>query len=240
MKKTLLPMVAVMAIFSGSQVNATIYTDAAADLNVSPGDNLSGFTFLDITSVEVNNTATDLIFKLNLTGDPVATDWGKYTIGFDTTAGGAVTGNGWSRPINMSSGMDYWVGSWVDSGNGAELYAYTGSWGLTEATYNGPPNNDISISKNSSSVTITTPFANLGLIIGNSFTFDVFTTAGGGSDSAVDALSDPSVSITTWGGPYTSGSTLSYTLTPVPEPSQLAFLGLGAAALGGYLFRRRS
>ena len=71
----------------------------------------------------MTNTTTDLIFKINLNGDPTVggQDWGKYTIGIDSTAGGDTTGDGWARPISISSGMDYWVGSWVDSGNGAQI-----------------------------------------------------------------------------------------------------------------------
>ena len=82
----------------------------AATYNDSTGDILPTASIMDITSVEVNSTTTDLIFKINLAGDPVATDWGKYRIALDTTAGGDYAGNGWSRPISMS-GMDYWVGS---------------------------------------------------------------------------------------------------------------------------------
>jgi hypothetical protein len=197
---------------------------------------------LDITSVEVNNTATDLIFKINLVGDPVATDWGKYMIGINTGVGPNDTaGNAWSRPISASYGINYWIGSWADWGNGAELYNYVPGWTLSEATYNAPPNNDITFSKDTSSVTVTTLLSNLGLTPGSSFQFDVFTSGGTGTDSAVDALNNPGVSITDWPGPYNSGvaTPSSYTVTAVPEPSLLAFVGLSGVAMGGYLFRRR-
>ena len=36
---------------------------------------------LDISSVEVNHTASALTFKISLMGDPVATTWGEYLIG---------------------------------------------------------------------------------------------------------------------------------------------------------------
>ena len=77
---------------------ATTYNDATGD-GALVG---TGGGILDISSVEVNNTLTDLIFKINLAGNPVATDWGKYMIGLDTTAGGDSAGNGWGRPINRS------------------------------------------------------------------------------------------------------------------------------------------
>src|SRR6266513_2629556 len=93
------------------QTNAATYTDTVGDATVGGALGPPGSQILDITSVEVNNTATDLIFKINLNGDPTAggQDWGKYTIGIDSTAGGDTTGDGWARPISMSSGMDYWV-----------------------------------------------------------------------------------------------------------------------------------
>ena len=54
-------------------------------------------------------------------------------------------------------------------------------------------------------------------------------------DSAIDALANPNVSVTGWGGPYTSDSTngvLSYTV--VPAPGAVALLGLA-----GLMARRR-
>src|SRR5437016_2861695 len=125
--KTLPLLVSGAAILMGTlSAPAPIYVDTTGD--TFPG--VGGGGILDITSVEVNNTATDLIFKINLAGDPTVTDWGKYMIGIDSAPGGDPTGDGWNRPIGMSSGMDYWVGSWVDGSYGAEIYKYTGAWGL--------------------------------------------------------------------------------------------------------------
>ena len=120
--KTFILTTAVVATL-GFSAHATTYLDTTGDTFTGAGGGI-----LDITSVEVNNNATDLIFKINVAGDPVATDWGKYMIGIDSVAGGDTAGDGWARPISMPSGMDYWVGSWVDSGNGAQLWQYTGAW----------------------------------------------------------------------------------------------------------------
>jgi len=196
----------------------------------STGETISS-GILDITSVDVNNTATALTFKINLAGDPVATDWGKYMIGIDSAAGGDAAGNGWGRPIGMASGMDYWVGSWVDFGNGSEIRKWTGAWNLQSATYN--PNPDaLSISKDNSSVTVTFNFAGLGLAAGNAFTFDVYTSGGGGGDGAIDALGNPAQSIANWGDAYNSGANVrSYTIQVVPEPATGLLLGLGSLIL---------
>ncbi len=211
---------------------AATYSDPTGDVFTGAGGGI-----LDITSVEVNSTTTDLIFKINLASDPVATDWGKYMIALDTTAGGDTVGNGWGRPISMPSGMDYWVGSWVDSGNGAEIRNFTGTWPVQSATYNPNPDN-LSVSKDTSSVTVQFAFAGLGLAPGSSFVFDVFSSGGGGGDSAVDALSVATPSIGDWGTPFASQSTLSFTIPQVPEPTSLALLGLGSLALINRMRRR--
>ena len=57
-------------------------------------------------------------------------------VGIDSVTGGATSGNGWGRPISMSGGMDYWIGSWADSGTGQEVYHYSGSsWTKDRASY---------------------------------------------------------------------------------------------------------
>jgi hypothetical protein len=61
----------------------------------------------------------------------------------------------------------------------------------------------------------------------------VYTTGGGGGDSANDAAANPLQSTTGWSGPYVSALTLSYT-TAVPEPATLSLVaacGLAAVAL---------
>lgn len=214
---------------------AALALAARADLFLdATGDTFFG-GILDIASVDVVNDASTLTFTINLVGDPVATDWGKYMIGFDTTAGGDTAGNGWGRPISMSTGMDYWIGSWADSGNGVELYSWSGSWGLDSATTGLNPAN-LAFSKDTSSVTITMDLAALGLGVGNSFLFDVYTSGGGGGDGAVDALSTDSQTIADWGDAFQSGGALDR-YTVVPEPAMLGLVAAGALVLG--LRRRR-
>jgi len=211
---------------------ATTYTDPTGDgalVGVGGG-------ILDITSVEVNHTATDLIFKINLAGDPTATDWGKYMIGIDSAPGGDPAGNGWGRPIGMSSGMDYFVGSWADWGNGAELRNWTGAaWNLQSATYNPNPDN-LTFAKDNSSVTLTFNYAGLGMVWNSSFLFDVYTSGGGGTDGAIDALANPGQTIANWGDYYNSGSLVD--IYTIPEPATWSLLGLGGLVLIRRVLRR--
>lgn len=218
-------------ITAGATFGATTYLDAVTDVAV-PGN---PFPHIDISSVQVSNTTTTLSFKIILSGDPVATDWGKYMIGLDLGPGGDTAGNGWGRPISMQGGMEHWIGSWVDGGNGAELRSYSGAWSLSSATYNPNPAN-LAISKDSSSVTLTLDMASIGLALGNTFQFDVYSSGGGGGDGAVDALSLGTPSITDWGNAYQTSTATSLSYTVIPEPASAALGLLGLAAL---LRRRR-
>src|SRR5436190_14283758 len=232
--KTLIPTIGctltVLAL-AALPARADIYGDATGENFTTAGGGI-----LDISSVEVTRTATDFIFKINLTGDPVATDWGEYMVGLDTTAGGGPSGNGWGRPISMSSGMDYWIGGWADGGNGAELRTWNGSsWVLQSATY--LPNPDLlSVSKDTSSVTLTLNYAGMGLTPTSVFNFDVYTSGGGGTDGAVDALANPGQSIADWSNAYDSALKDTF---PVPEPSAAALLGLGGLAIVQRIYRRK-
>ena len=208
----------------GEAAHAATYPD-------STGEEFSGNAHLDISSVDVTNDATHLTFKINLVGNPVTTQWGKYLIGIDSVAGGNTTGNGWGKPIAMSSGMDFWVGSWVDFGSGFEIYQdNAGSWVREHATYDAVDPLATPV-VDATSVTLTMPLSYLDLSLGSTFNFDVYTSGGGGGDSANDASSNPAQSIADWPGPYNSGAVVS-SFQVVPEPASVAALGMMALALG--------
>jgi hypothetical protein len=79
----------------------------------------------------------------------------------------------------------------------------------------------------------------MGLGVGNTINFDVYTSGGGGGDSAIDALANPLQSVSDWGVPYSSQTTDAYTVQAVPEPAACVLLGFGALMMVGRVLRRR-
>jgi len=232
----------------GAEGSTSPYTDSAGDIDAGISN---GNGTLDILGMEITTVGSDLNFKLTVNGNVATTDWGKFMIGIGSYNApiGSTTGNGWARPINLQytpdgfptpGGMDYWIGSWVDGGGGSQLWswdgaAWTGPASLTSFSFTPGATSDLNY---------TVSLASLGLSLGDQFTFDAYSSGGGGSDSAVDALANPNVSITSWSQTYTSkpvtfggGGLNSYTV-PVPEPSMFAAAAVGVAIAGCTLRRR--
>ncbi len=219
------------AILAVTPAMAVVFSDATGDLNSAF---LSNNVNYDLTSLEITNTATSISFKLTTAGTDITDpSWEKFNIiirngssNLDTSA----TGNGWGRNYSLAGGANGFIGGWVDGGGGFEARTYNGSsWDLNGATYNGTAGLSMAISGNS--VTYTTTLASLGLNLGDTFTFDGISTAGGGSDSALDVISTNTATVSDWGVNYTSNSNLTYTVSAVPEPTTIAGLALGALAL---------
>ena len=204
-----------LAASIGFNAAATTYTDSTFDLFDNGLDNL------DISGVDISDDGTNLSIAITTRGFQT---WTKYMIFIDSAAGGT-TSHAWSRPVNLTSDIDYFVGSWVDaSSNNSQFVSWTGSawnWG-SEST--------LSNSVSSNTVTWSFSLASLGLSAGQTFYFDV-ATSGGGNDPGVDHLSRSDMATSGWGSPSTSGNFLGY--TTVPAPGAIALLGLAG------LFGRR-
>ena len=230
---------AVAAITSVFQVNANpgvLFSDAIGDIDAGIS---TGNGTLDLVSMEVSHTATDIQFKLTVNGNIGTTDWGKFMVGIANNKGyGTSTSDGWARPITMSAnkGMTNWLGVWGDGGGGAENRSNQTSWGLTGATYNSNFGNFAFAAGAQSTITFGVSIASLGMSIGDTFRFDAYSSGGGNADSAVDALANPNVAITSWSQAYDSGTSnsFSYTLTAIPAPGAIALVGLA-----GLVARRR-
>jgi hypothetical protein len=234
--------VAASALLAGVALQAhaapgvTTFNDAINDID--PGISTGSGT-LDLVKMEVSNTDSDVMFKLTVNGNIGSTDWGKFMIGIANNKGyGTSSSDGWGRPITMSAngGMTNWIGSWVDGGGGAENRSNQTSWGLTGATYNGNFGGFSLSAGAQSTITYTVSIASLGMSIGDTFSFDAYSSGGGDGDSAVDALANPNVAISSWGQAYDSGASnsFSYTLSAVPAPGAIALLGVA-----GLMGRRR-
>ena len=184
----------------------TSYPDATGEITVG------SFPHLDITSVEVAaDTGTNqLIFTIFVEGDPTNPDWGRYIIALKSASAGTtgrltgpgVTGETTGRPITFPSGMTHWIGTW---NSGGAIWTYDSGWtrsGTVAPVKDGAGKN----------ITITVPFSALALSAGETFTFDVISSGGGGSDSAVDALSLSTSSISAWSEAFASAEPVSFTM----------------------------
>ncbi len=220
---------AALALLCGGASAQVNYADPTGDLGAA----FTGFPHLDLVNVSMNNDATNLFIDITVNGDIAATNWGKYCILFDTKPGGVSSpSNPWGRAINTPELNDFWLGSWVDSGGGAQLWKNNGVvWDGSEfaATYIGGSGMSHSLANAATgTVSFTIALSNLGLVIGNTFFFDVMSTAGGTTDPGVDHLSLAVAATPDWGTPSNSGQYRSYTV--IPTPGTLALAGLGLLA----------
>jgi hypothetical protein len=156
----------------------------------------------DITAVEVTRDLNNVNFQIKLNTDISIANYGNYLIGFQTGPGGSTAlNNPWEKPIGISTGMNYWIGSWVDFGGGAQIHSWDGAgWTQLDA---------LASALATDSTTITVPLSLLGLSSGSTFKFDVWSTySSPGGQSAYDALNNPQTTVPEpWNGvPYDSAT----------------------------------
>ena len=225
---------------------ADVYSDAL-------GDHAWAGAEVDIGSVIITNDLSNITFQIvcDPASDFVTNRFANYEIGIQRNggAGGQTAINGtfgtgnpaagtpWGNSVGISSGMNFFIGSFLAGSGfdgGAELFSYdtVGGWtkiGPTSVT-----------TQTLNSTQFTFPLSALGLSVGDSFLFDVWTTFGS-PQSAYDALSratdatapgTPFAPVTPYDAATVSGSTFaSQAYTVVPEPGFLGLLGLAGLAL---------
>ncbi|MBY0114106.1 MAG: hypothetical protein K2Y21_14915 [Phycisphaerales bacterium] len=213
--KNVLALVAVAGLATAAQAAVT-YNDAQNDLFNN------GFDNLDITSVTVSHDASNVYLAVKTRGYQ---NWTKYMLYFRTSNTVDDTGtNGWNRPVNLTTNIDRYIGSWVDQGaNNQQNWSYDGlQWNLDNTT----SNDQSQIGSNTVLFTISRSF--LGLTGNGTIFFDV-ATSGGGNDPGVDHLSRNDPATSDWSVPSTSGAFNSYV---IPAPGAFALLGLGGLVAG--------
>lgn len=220
MKKVLLSAAALFVAAGVAQAAPSVYNDAENDLF----DN--GFSNLDIKSVTVDNDATNVYIKVETRG---FANWTKYMMYFNcSTASDFTSTNAWARPVNLTTNISHYLGSWADAPNANQQnWSWDGfNWNLDSTT----DNNQSQIGANIMMFTISR--AQLGLTsAGDVLLFDVATSGGGGTDPGVDHLSRSDMATPGWGTASTSGNFLAYTMQ-VPAPGSVALLGMGGLLVG--------
>jgi hypothetical protein len=224
--------IAAVALAGGVASARPVYPDP---IDLDPFFASQGFTHLEIIQVTMNNDLTNLYVDIQLAGDIAATNWGKYCMLFDTKPGGVSSpSNPWGRNINTSVQSDFWMGSWVDSGGGAQLWKNNGVvWDGVEFAATYIPGSGISQSLANASLGVasyTIALSQLGLNIGDTFYFDVISTAGGTTDPGVDHLSVVGPATPNWGTASNTGPFLPYTVIPAPGAIALACIGILGAS----------
>jgi hypothetical protein len=251
-------IVALMVLPARAQ---TTYTDAI-------GDNYGG-PEVDISNVVISNDASNIYFMINMSpsADLTTNYYANYEVGIQENGGvGGQTaingtygtgvpaaGNPYGNAVGISTGENYFIGSFLNAptySGGAELYSYSSSGGWSQVGSTAPITEV-------GTVTPYTSFAfalsSLGLSVGSSFEFDVWTSFGS-PQGAYDALDNTTGTPNGPGGtipPYNSGGTYdsatasgsvlaSYTVTAVPEPCSLVIAAMGGCGLLAFCVRRRA
>ncbi len=202
---------------------ADVYYDAVGDIAVDDAN-------LDISFVGVTHDDTNLYMTVYLNGWQ---DWTKLLVFMDAGSAPATSGtnNPWDRAISTDWEFNHFYGTYFDSGDFAQDWAYGDSWALQSTE-------EVAVYRSEWYVSYTFSQASLGIGEGDTISFDVATTGGNGGDPGIDLASTSTVQ-PGWGqGTSQSINPLTYTLGSTPVvPGVGALAALGGLGLAG---RRRT
>lgn len=234
---------------------------ASATVFPALGTPAAGGPEVDLTSLQITNDASNIYFTINLAsgGNLTTNHYANYEMGFQMNGGAGgqmlingtygtapAAGNPYGNSVGISSGENYFMGAFLAGSTysgGAQLYSYSPS-GWSQVGSNATVTQ---VNTGSPSLSFQYPLSALGLSVGNSFKFDVWTSFGS-PQGAYDALDSTSNTPNTGGAPYSGGSYDSatasgsafastiYTVAAVPEPASAALVCLSGIALS---IRRR-
>jgi hypothetical protein len=244
--KTILSITSVLAALAVVALPARAATYLGTGTANGGGGNGEG-----ISSVVINNTASDITFTINSSASQSA--YVQYFILMQLVGQGA---SGSTALLNSAGALNSW-GPSLGIGTGENAFVATWNTGASAVTYSGgvwTQNASVSYDAGgtgSTFATFTVPLSSLGLSLGSSFYFDVVSSypnaAGQSAYGALDSIggypAETDNAYTPWNGTSAynaatdaSGTTFGtaasmYTVAPVPEPTTLALLSGGVILL---------
>jgi len=246
---TSLLSVLVCVAISSAMAQSTYTGTGHANGTTADGDGIS--------SVVVNNDANNISFTINSTVNQAS--YMFYAIDIQIVGQASSGYTGFSNPIFSSGGPALGISTGEnavldESGGTFNAYTFGGTWtqNASGSVAAGGTGNTFA--------TITVSLSSLGLSAGNSFYFDTVSTytswANGGPQSAYGALDSVGGYPAESNGSYqpynndnyydsatdAAGTTFGtaeslYTVTPAPEPTACALMGLGALVMMGCVIR---
>jgi MYXO-CTERM domain-containing protein len=224
---TLAVSAATTIALASSAMAGVVYNDSATDLPAG-GNNL-----LNILSVDVSHTSTNIKFSFTLDGISNPYNMNQYAFALSTPGAATKTTAVWAHQASFASsgGMNYVVKADPNYG-GRTWFQSNGVSGWSNAGEN--QNSVLSTNYDTNTMDIYVSRSAIGMEGDGTFFFDMWAIAR--DNSVFDALST-NATLGGYSSDFTTTNALSYTIgEPVPAPG--AFALLGAAGLLGARRRR--